>query len=116
MNDTATVQPAAPTPEPSLEPTDPSLAELHSVLGDIRGSWASLSALPAEFKALKQGAERFSGELREVRRNLLARGSARAVRPVGQVSEECARHLAAQFIVQCQPSDRLEALSSVSAQ
>lgn len=107
-------QTAAPTPPGTSEET--SLVELQSMLGEIRAGWAGVRALPAEFKALKDNADQFSGELREVRRSLLARGSARASRVPGDVSDECARHMAALFIVQCERSDRLEALASAAAQ
>ena len=116
MNETSTIQTQIAAPGLLSEPGDQPLAELQSVIGEIRGDWASVRALPAEFKALKEGADKFSGELREVRRSLLSRGTLRVPRSAGQVSDECARHLAALFIVQCGRSDRLEALSSVSAQ
>ena len=114
MNNTATVEnagtaPAATTPEGQV-------AELESVVNEIRGAWSEIRALPAEVKTLKEGTDKLSGDLREVRRGLLTRAAAGAPRPRGGVSEECARHLAAQFIVHCERSDKLEALSSVSGQ
>jgi HK97 family phage major capsid protein len=116
MNDTSTPQTQTPAPAPPAQAADPSVVELESLIGEIRGSWSSVRSLPAEFKALKEGAERFSGELREVRRSLLSRANPRPARAAGQVSDECARQLAAHFSVQCERSDRLEALCSVSAQ
>ena len=114
MNNTATVEnagtaPATTTPEGQV-------AELESVVNEIRGAWSEIRALPAEVKTLKEGTDKLSGDLREVRRGLLTRAAAGAPRPRGGVSEECARHLAAQFIVHCERSDKLEALSSVSGQ
>src|SRR6516165_8387303 len=114
MNNTATVEnagtaPATTTPEGQV-------AELESVVNEIRGAWSEIRALPAEVKTLKEGTDKLSGDLREVRRGLLTRAAAGAPRPRGGVSEECARHLAGQFIVHCERSDKLEALSSVSGQ
>src|SRR5213075_1682777 len=114
MNNTATVEnpgaaPAAASPETQG-------AELENLIGEIRGGWSAVRGLPAEIKTLKEGTDKLTDDLRDVRRGLLARAAAPAHRPTGRVSEECARHLAAQFIVHCERSDKLEALSSVSAQ
>src|SRR5579859_7987983 len=115
MNNSPTLEtPTAPASLP--ETAEEQLTELRSVVGEIRGAWTGLSALPAEVKALKEGASQFAGELRELRRNLLSRPGLAGPRPRGQVSEGCARHMAAQFIVQCERSDKLEALASVPAQ
>src|SRR5260221_3018363 len=112
MNPTQTIEPA----EQALPASDPQLTELQSMIGEIRGGWSAVSALPAEFKTLKDGAEKLSADVRELRRGWLSRISPQTPRPKGQVSEGCARHLAAQFIAQCERSDKLEALSSISAQ
>jgi HK97 family phage major capsid protein len=114
MNTTTTVDDQAAAP--GLATAEPQLTELQSMLGEIRGSWSTISALPAEFKTLKDGADKLSCDLREVRRGLVARAGLHAPRSHGQVTEECARHLAAQFIAQCQRSDKLEALASVPGQ
>lgn len=116
MNDTATIQHPGHTPDPQPAAPDPAAPELSTLVAEIRDSWADVRALPAEFKLLKGDTDKVSGELREVRRNLLSRSTVRAPRGTGQVSDECARHLAAQFILHCGRSDRLEALSSVAAQ
>ena len=117
MNNSSTLETPATAP-PILPPETPDeqFAELRSVVGEIRGAWSGLSALPAEFKALKDGADKLTGDLRDLRRALLSRTPVQAPRVRGQVSEACARHVAAQFIVHCERSDKLEALSSVSAQ
>ena len=115
MNNTPTQETPATPPE-AHPPAADQLAELGSVIGEIRGAWSSMRGLPAEVKTLKDGADKCSSELQEVRRSLLARSPAGTPRPRGQVSEACARHFAAQFIIQCERSDKLEALSSVSAQ
>jgi HK97 family phage major capsid protein len=114
MNNTAIDNnPGAP---PADTTTEGQLAELENVVGEIRDAWSEIRGLPAEVKTLKEGTDKLSGDLREVRRGLLTRAAVSAPRPRGGVSEECARHLAAQFIVHCERSDKLEALSSVSGQ
>jgi HK97 family phage major capsid protein len=110
MNNTQTNQ------TPTAPPDSGSADEMGSLLADIRSGWSSISALPAEFKALQENTEKLSGDLRELRRGWLSRINPSGSRPKGQVSEACARHLAAQFIVQCERSDKLEALASISAQ
>jgi HK97 family phage major capsid protein len=114
MNNTQTLD--NPGTTPATTAPDDQMTELQSVVGEIRGAWSAMRELPAEFKTLKEGADKLSGDLRDVRRQLLTRPSQLAPRHHGQVSEGCARHLAAQFIVQCERSDKLEALSSVSGQ
>jgi HK97 family phage major capsid protein len=116
MNNSPTLERSEPAPATQQEMPQEQFTELQSVLGEIRGSWSAISVLPGEFKTLKEGADKLSGDLRDVRRTLLSRSGVHAPRPQGQVSEDCARHLAAQFIVQCERSDKLEALSSVSGQ
>jgi HK97 family phage major capsid protein len=116
MNNSPTLENPDTAPAPAPETPDEQLTELRTVVGEIRGAWSGLSALPAEVKTLKEGADKFAGELRDVRRSLLSRSGVHGPRPRGQVSEGCARHIAAQFIVQCERSDKLEALASVPAQ
>jgi HK97 family phage major capsid protein len=110
MNNTQIVQ------TPTATADSGSGEEMGSLLADIRSGWSSISVLPAEFKSLQENTEKLSGDLREMRRGWLSRISPPGPRPKGQVSEGCARHLAAQFIAQCERSDKLEALASISAQ
>jgi HK97 family phage major capsid protein len=90
--------------------------ELQNLLTEIKGGWAGVSTLPAEMKTLREGAEKLVTDLKDVRRQLALRPMAAAPRRRGVVSEDCARHLMATFIAHCERSDRLEALSSSSAQ
>ena len=103
MNDTPTLD--APGATPGVTMPEPQLAELQTMLGEIRGGWSAVSQLPAEVKALKDDADKLSCDLRDVRRGMLSRTGTRNPRARGQVSDDCARHLAAQFIVHCQRSD-----------
>ncbi|HLH54553.1 MAG TPA: phage major capsid protein [Verrucomicrobiae bacterium] len=114
MNDNPTIENAEPS---ATAPSgDPQLTEFNSILGEIRGAWSAIRGLPAEVQTLRDGADKLAGDLRDVRRQVLSRPPGALARCPGQVSEECARHLAAQFIVQCERSDKLDALSSVPGQ
>jgi HK97 family phage major capsid protein len=97
-------------------PEDQTL-ELQSILADIKGGWAQIKELPASFKTLQEENGQFKQHLNDVRRLLAGRGAAGGrARLAGQVSDECARHLAASFIAHCDKSDMLEALCSLAAQ
>jgi HK97 family phage major capsid protein len=114
MNNSPTLENPGSAPASTIP--EGQVAELENVVGEIRGTWSTIRGLPAQFQTLKEGTDKLSDDLREVRRGLLSKTVAHAHRPRGRVSEECARLLAAQFIVHCERSDKLEALSSVSAQ
>jgi HK97 family phage major capsid protein len=90
--------------------------EIENLLKEIKAGWGSVSTLPAEHKALREGSEKLAGELKDVRRQLAARTMVRGTRPQGMVSDECARSLASAFILHCERSDKLDALCSVPAQ
>ena len=93
-----------------------SVAEIQSLMGEIRSGWAGVSALPTEVKSLRDGYDKMAGDLREVRRQLVARSTGFRPRIVGQVSDECARSLASAFVLHCERSDKLEAMCSVATQ
>ncbi len=97
--------------------TETQTQEFETILSDIKGGWSEVKTLPATFKALQEQTTGLQQHVQEVRRLLAARsGGGGRARATGQVSDECARHLAAQFIVQCDKSNRLEALASSAAQ
>ena len=91
-------------------------AEMQTLLGEIKTGWSSVSALPAEVKGLREGADRLATDVKEVRRQLAARHGVSVPRRRGVVSDECARHLASTFVLHCERSDKLDALCSVPAQ
>ncbi len=91
-------------------------AEIQNLLTEIKGGWAGVSALPTEVKALREGNDRLTTDLKDVRRQLASRQTVLAPRRSGQVSEGCARHMASMFIAHCERSDKLDALCSVPAQ
>jgi HK97 family phage major capsid protein len=91
-------------------------AEIQSLLTEIKGGWSGVSALPAEVKALREGADKLVTDLKDVRRQLASRQGVAVPRRRGGVSDDCARHLAATFIAHCERSDKLDALCSLGAQ
>jgi len=97
--------------------TEQQSTEFQTILGEIQGGWAEVKSLPATFKTLQDQTGQLQQHMNDVRRLVAARGSgATRGRASGMVSEECARHLAAQFIAQCDKSGQLEALCSLPAQ
>lgn len=90
--------------------------EIQSLLTEIKGGWAGVSALPAEVKALREGTDKVATDLKDVRRQLASRQAFVAPRRAGQVSDSCARHIASSFIIHCERSDKLDALCSAAAQ
>ncbi|HWQ90754.1 MAG TPA: phage major capsid protein [Clostridia bacterium] len=91
-------------------------AEMETLLKEIKTGWSGLSGLPNDLKGLKGDLDKLTGEVKDVRRTLATRGTVMPVRPRGQVSDDCARHLAATFIAHCERSGKLEALCSLPAQ
>ena len=90
------------TPETPAE--DPSL-----ILAEIRDSWSFVRGLPGRLDSLED-------TLTTLRRSSLQRSSLPAPRQPGQVTDDCAQYIAAQFIAHCEKSGTLEALCSVTAQ
>ena len=91
-------------------------AEIQNLLTEIKGGWSGVSALPAEVKALREGADKLATDLKDVRRQLASRQAVAVPRRRGAVSEDCARHFAATFIAHCERSDKLDALCSSGGQ
>ena len=90
--------------------------EVENLLTEIKAGWSGVSALPGELKTLREGTEKLATDLKDVRRVLAARMVPQGPRPAGRVSDECARHFAATFVLHCERSDKLDALASMPAQ
>src|SRR5512143_1580362 len=91
--------------------------EFQTILGEVKGGWAEIKALPATFKVLQDDTAQVQQQLKDIRRLMAGRaGISPRTRAPGLVSDECARHLAAQLVAHCQKSDRLSSLCSVPAQ
>src|SRR5258706_8192010 len=97
--------------------TDEQIKEFQGILGEIKADWSEIKNLPATFKSLHDENTRLQQHMTDVRRLMAARGNLSArVRTPGLVTDECARHLAAQFVVHCEKSDKLDALCSLGSQ
>ena len=76
----------------------------------------NVTGFTTSLKAVQDENERLQAELTKVRRLCLSRASAGVSAPSrGMVSNECAAHLGATFILQCAKSGKLELLSQSSA-
>jgi HK97 family phage major capsid protein len=97
--------------------TEDQVKEFQTVLDEVKGGWAEIKALPATFKVLQDDTAQLTQQMKDVRRLMAGRVSTSSrIRAPGLVSDECARHLAAQLVAHCQKSDRLSGLCSVPAQ
>src|SRR6266446_6000626 len=104
---------------PAAVPPDLSEArckEFHALLTDIETSSEEIKKLPATLKALREENSRLAQDLTAIRRSLVTRHSSPVTRLRGQVTDDCARKLAATFINHCERSGKLEELSSFPAQ
>src|SRR6266568_2365670 len=84
-------------------------AELKTRLPQIETLSSSVKTLQDENAQLRQ-------HVTDVRRLLATRHSSAATRHPGLVTDDCARYLAAQFVLHCEKSGKLEALCSLPAQ
>ena len=96
--------------------TEEQTNEFSAILAEIKGGWAELKSLPATCKSLQDQTSQLTQHVTDLRRSTLRRSTLHAPRSPGLVSDDCARHLAAQFVVQCEKSGKLEALCSMPAQ
>src|SRR6266404_5331430 len=88
--------------------------DFENMLTDIRGGWSAVKSLPAMFKGLQADNARLTQDLAAVRRSLVSHSAFQ--RSPGSVSDDCARSVAAAFILHCERSGKLEALASQSSQ
>src|SRR6267378_6781445 len=108
MNETPTTQENTITnPEPKLQ--------LEKTLSTIQEQLPRLQGLHDTVKGLGDKQSSIETQVAELR--MFAKRTHVPVQPrPGKVSDDCARHLAAQFIVHCERSNKLEALSSMPSQ
>ena len=93
------------------------MKEFQTILGEVKGGWAQVKDLPATFKTLQEENAQLQQQLKDVRRLMAAQAANNArTRTPGLVSDECARHLAAQLVAHCHKSDRLAGLCSAPSQ
>ena len=97
--------------------TEEQIQEFQGILGEMKGGWAELKGLPTTFKSLQDENTQLKQQMNDVRRLMAARAShSPRVRTPGLVSDDCARHLSAHFILHCERSGKLEALASQPVQ
>src|SRR5215510_5688305 len=94
---------------------------LDQKINDLVADLPKLRGLPTTVKDLEEEQDRLGRQVTELRRSSLAnslvtRHSSPGTRPIGRVSDECARALAARFILHCERSGALDALCSIDAQ
>jgi HK97 family phage major capsid protein len=109
--------PNSTSPDAATGLTEDQVREFQGILGEVKGGWSQIKDLPATFRSLQDETARLQQQFSDVRRLIAGRshGSSQPRRP-GIVSDDCARHLAAHYIVHCEKSDKLDALSSLPAQ
>src|SRR4051812_38691118 len=79
--------------------TEEQIKEFQGILGEMKGGWAELRALPATFKSLRDENTQFKDEMGHMRRMMATRTHSPRFRAAGLVSDDCARHLSAHFIM-----------------
>jgi HK97 family phage major capsid protein len=108
------------TQDPAPSSTAPPRAvrspeEFDAALTELDGLWSGVKPLLGTVKSLEEQSTRLTQSLAEVRRSVLSRGAI-AARIPGQVTDDCARAVAATFIAHCENSNRLHTLCSIPAQ
>src|SRR5579859_5828235 len=102
---------------PETQTTEPELTQLSTVVAEIQHNWAEFRTLPAAIKTLRDDNAVLRNTIADLRRSSLAsRTSPHFSRPLGSVSDDCARFLTAQFVAHCERSGKLDALCSQPAQ
>ncbi len=99
----------------NITPT-PEQTEAQTLLSEIRGGWSEIKSLPATFRALQSENARMRVQLSQLRLASASRSSLHSPRSPGAVTDECALHIAAQFVALCEKSGKLEALCSSHSQ
>ncbi len=105
---------AAPDPAASLSPAQ--WAEFSASIDAVRAGLPQLETLGATVRQLEDQTAGLRRSLTDLRRSAAAREGRAAAPAPGRVSDDCARHLAAQFIVHCERGGRLGALCSAPSQ
>jgi HK97 family phage major capsid protein len=83
-------------------------------LTELQTTVAQVKQLPATLQSLQDDTARLTNQLTDLRRSTLSRFTLPAPHSPGRVSDDCAAHVAAQFIAHCERSGKLEALASTS--
>jgi HK97 family phage major capsid protein len=103
--------PSSSTVPPSVPRAVRSFEEFDAALTELDGLWSGVKPLLGTVKSLEEQSTRITQSLAEVRRSIINRGPT-TPRVPGQVTDECARAVAAAFIAHCENSNRLNVLCS----
>jgi HK97 family phage major capsid protein len=90
--------------------------QIESLLTEIKSDWEGLKKLPTALRAVEEQATKLEENLKEMRRTSATRAASARLSASGNVSDDCARFLAATFIAHCEKNGKLDALCSVTAQ
>jgi HK97 family phage major capsid protein len=91
-------------------------AELETAVKSIADQLPRLQGLHDTVKSLGQQTSNLEQQFTELRRLNQHQRSAKSPTRPGMVSDNCARHLAAQFVIHCERSNKMEGLSSMPLQ
>ena len=107
---------------PTETMTEEQVREFTTNAAELKTRLPQIETLSSSVKSLQDDSTQLKQHMTDVRRRLLSRsphsshGLPGSGRSLGCVSDDCARHLAAQFIHHCEKSGKLEALCSLPAQ
>ena len=89
-------------------------SELTTTLTSIRTEITALQGIPGTVKSLQDQFTQLNDQLATLRRQSITRSLITQPRIPGVLSDECARQIAASFVLHCYKSGMLEAISSAS--
>jgi HK97 family phage major capsid protein len=89
--------------------------DMKGLLTEMKGNLDNLTGLRGEFDAAQAETTQLKQHVSDLRRARAA-GALAPARKIGNVSDNCARQLAAHYIIHCQRSNKLEALTSLPNQ
>ncbi len=96
--------------------TEEQVKEFATNAAELKTRLPQIETLSSSVKTLQDENAQLRQHVTDVRRLLATRHSSAATRHPGLVTDDCARYLAAQFVLQCEKSGKLEALCSLPAQ
>jgi HK97 family phage major capsid protein len=98
----------------ALEALDTKAKNLEKQIGELLGMKSEITPLKEGFEGMKGHINELKSAIDELKKVRMLQGRIRSLPLAGEVSEECAREIASQFILHCERSGKLEALCSQS--
>ena len=96
--------------------TEEQVNEFAATAAELKSRLPQIETLSSSVKTLQDENAQLRQHVTDVRRLLATRHSSPVTRSPGLVTDDCARYLAAQFVLHCEKSGKLEALCSLPAQ